>query len=120
MNVLFIFFFFSSRRRHTRCALVTGVQTCALPILWNPEKIALARAARAKLIATNGELALKAAELEQLPRQRERLHATSGFSTGTHYHVVELFGAGAPDNYMFPPHVKIGREKCRAEVMQYV
>src|SRR3546814_9644828 len=29
---LSIFFFFSSRRRHTRCALVTGVQTCALPI----------------------------------------------------------------------------------------
>src|SRR3546814_12280448 len=27
-----IVFFFSSRRRHTRCALVTGVQTCALPI----------------------------------------------------------------------------------------
>src|SRR3546814_18536047 len=27
-----IIFFFSSRRRHTRCALVTGVQTCALPI----------------------------------------------------------------------------------------
>src|SRR3546814_9916281 len=26
-------FFVSSRRRHTRCALVTGVQTCALPIL---------------------------------------------------------------------------------------
>src|SRR3546814_12272631 len=28
----FSFVFFSSRRRHTRCALVTGVQTCALPI----------------------------------------------------------------------------------------
>src|SRR3546814_3154492 len=33
--------FFSSRRRHTRCALVTGVQTCALPIWeswvnWDP------------------------------------------------------------------------------------
>src|SRR3546814_10182806 len=26
--------FFSSRRRHTRCALVTGVQTCALPICY--------------------------------------------------------------------------------------
>src|SRR3546814_5863162 len=25
-------FFFSSRRRHTRCALVTGVQTCSLPV----------------------------------------------------------------------------------------
>src|SRR3546814_9077171 len=30
--VVLSFFFFSSRRRHTRCALVTGVQTCALPI----------------------------------------------------------------------------------------
>src|SRR3546814_6745845 len=30
--VYHILFFFSSRRRHTRCALVTGVQTCALPI----------------------------------------------------------------------------------------
>src|SRR3546814_9168985 len=29
---MFSIFFFSSRRRHTRCALVTGVQTCALPI----------------------------------------------------------------------------------------
>src|SRR3546814_10521523 len=29
-------FFFSSRRRHTRCALVTGVQTCALPISASP------------------------------------------------------------------------------------
>src|SRR3546814_8008346 len=27
-------FFFSSERRHTICALVTGVQTCALPISW--------------------------------------------------------------------------------------
>src|SRR3546814_14598217 len=27
-------FFFASRIRHTRCALVTGVQTCALPICW--------------------------------------------------------------------------------------
>src|SRR3546814_17109281 len=32
-------FFFSSRRRHTRCALVTGVQTCALPIFMYGEMI---------------------------------------------------------------------------------
>src|SRR3546814_1346024 len=32
-------FFFSSRRRHTRCALVTGVQTCALPILSGAKQI---------------------------------------------------------------------------------
>src|SRR3546814_18164357 len=30
--VLYLCFFFASRRRHTSCALVTGVQTCALPI----------------------------------------------------------------------------------------
>src|SRR3546814_1174632 len=35
-------FFFSSRRRHTRCALVTGVQTCALPIFWQPQDLATA------------------------------------------------------------------------------
>src|SRR3546814_955522 len=34
----FSLFFFSSRRRHTRCALVTGVQTCALPILLGRHK----------------------------------------------------------------------------------
>src|SRR3546814_18074903 len=33
-----VFFFFSSRRRHTICALVTGVQTCALPIYWDAHK----------------------------------------------------------------------------------
>src|SRR3546814_4666462 len=43
------FFFFSSRRRHTRCALVTGVQTCALPIsagagLYRPAREAVGRA----------------------------------------------------------------------------
>src|SRR3546814_3731733 len=32
-------FFFSSRRRHTRCALVTGLQTCALPILLIQKKL---------------------------------------------------------------------------------
>src|SRR3546814_640075 len=42
------FFFFSSRRRHTRCALVTGVQTCALPIF---KKIAPALAAGCVVIA---------------------------------------------------------------------
>src|SRR3546814_7324025 len=35
MTLLVNCFFFSSRRRHTRCALVTGVQTCALPICSN-------------------------------------------------------------------------------------
>src|SRR3546814_3390500 len=37
---MFFVFFFSRRRRHTRCALVTGVQTCALPI-WIVEYLAV-------------------------------------------------------------------------------
>src|SRR3546814_2194298 len=37
IRLLFVFFCFSSRRRHTRCALVTGVQTCALPIYGGSE-----------------------------------------------------------------------------------
>src|SRR3546814_9214476 len=39
-------FFFSSRRRHTRCALVTGVQTCALPICVVAHETASRRAPR--------------------------------------------------------------------------
>src|SRR3546814_13550566 len=39
----FCLFFFSSRRRHTRCALVTGVQTCALPISPFPKLLKLKR-----------------------------------------------------------------------------
>src|SRR3546814_6168639 len=30
--IMLLFFFFAGRGRHTICALVTGVQTCALPI----------------------------------------------------------------------------------------
>lgn len=84
--------------------------------LWNPEKIALARAARAKLTATNGEIALKAAELAQLLQQRERLHDTSAFSSDTHYHVVEVIEAAAQDNYLFRSHVQ---ESLRALRFQF-
>src|SRR3546814_10758857 len=39
LRVMCVCFFFSSRRRHTRCALVTGVQTCALPISYAAYKL---------------------------------------------------------------------------------
>src|SRR3546814_5193397 len=41
-----VVFVFSSRRRHTRCALVTGVQTCALPIC--------SRSARPRVLVVGG------------------------------------------------------------------
>src|SRR3546814_10705854 len=37
--IIIYFFFFSSRSRHTRCALVTGVQTCALPIFYFADEL---------------------------------------------------------------------------------
>src|SRR3546814_12316816 len=39
VSFVILLFFFSSRRRHTRCALVTGVQTCALPIYGRSLKV---------------------------------------------------------------------------------
>src|SRR3546814_191260 len=45
-----LFFFFSSRGRHTRCALVTGVQTCALPISLVQTDVELQPLAVAKLL----------------------------------------------------------------------
>src|SRR3546814_11423624 len=49
---VFVLCFFSSRRRHTRCALVTGVQTCALPIYWPMRSTTSAGAGRSSSSAT--------------------------------------------------------------------
>src|SRR3546814_5059996 len=48
-------FFFSSRRRHTRCALVTGVQTCALPSFFSVLSIFPAALAIVALIGVLGD-----------------------------------------------------------------
>src|SRR3546814_12245549 len=50
------FFFFSSRRRHTRCALVTAVQTCALPIFTC--QLAVLAALAAHLALKKGKLSV--------------------------------------------------------------
>src|SRR3546814_1631518 len=51
-------FFFSSRRRHTRCALVTGVQTCALPIsaAVGTTQLSVRRRLRVALFSTGDEI----------------------------------------------------------------
>src|SRR3546814_15461943 len=45
-------FFFSSRRRHTRCALVTGVQTCALPISSPGQRLSFEPLATGRIVST--------------------------------------------------------------------
>src|SRR3546814_5252658 len=64
--VLYIYFFLSSRRRHTRCALVTGVQTCALPILTRQSTAAELRRAFARHDRLQTQLRESEANLQSL------------------------------------------------------
>src|SRR3546814_3842410 len=63
-----MFFFFSSRRRHTRCALVTGVQTCALPIselpVWRDHRSQAAVTAAGSGLAGASGAAIAVASIE--------------------------------------------------------
>src|SRR3546814_2556558 len=102
------FFFFSSRRRHTRCALVTGVQTCALPISPepttgkpDPAKVAAFMAAHPETRAFNAFMASR-----PIP---------SSFANGS-YHSINAFRFIAADGVAR----EIGRASCREEGCQYV
>src|SRR3546814_6179089 len=76
-------FFFSSRRRHTRCALVTGVQTCALPILLRPAARPRdttprpRRACRAAPRRADLRLQRRGVRLRLVPGSRTRTEGTS-------------------------------------------
>src|SRR3546814_11230321 len=113
---MMVFFFFSSRRRHTRCALVTGVQTCALPISGyiatllllfplfhlmgdaaNPNLAEAAR--RAPIIVSGNDCTYNPFAKEQLTECGRLLHQLS--TRGLRY-------------------IRIGRASCRERVCQYV
>src|SRR3546814_9931069 len=51
-------FFFTSRRRHTRCALVTGVQTCALPISFFTAQVDFSKAGDLSLFVDDEQIKL--------------------------------------------------------------
>src|SRR3546814_1760403 len=76
--------FVSSRRRHTRCALVTGVQTCALPI-YTPKASAEAHAKRVLTLLTNWRAPSltsrpRRSDAELLPLISDHWEATGGRS----------------------------------------
>src|SRR3546814_2269443 len=95
--------FFSSRRRHTRCALVTGVQTCALPICALAQRVAVRT-------PSDGGFASLVAEQDL------------GVGFVLLSLVVALFWGAA--HAFSPGHgkaiVEIGRASCRERVCQYV
>src|SRR3546814_7830538 len=79
LSVGVLVFFFSSRRRHTRCALVTGVQTCALPIC------AMRRAnVSSDLSGLREQIDRIDGELIQLLAQRARMTAAVGEHKSAH------------------------------------
>src|SRR3546814_19999510 len=112
-------FFFSSRRRHTRCALVTGVQTCALPICKMDHRGIPAvgadqcagTPARAEVEglqkATGSEVLalLQAAGGGKVPLAR---HEGDGAVAQHGLRIVDLCGS------TFPDEAESGRASCRA------
>src|SRR3546814_7663355 len=93
MLVALYFFscFFSSRIRHTMCALVTGVQTCALPI-----SITLSEVIEAELPA--GMLRYYASLAAGIQAE-ERRRSPLGFDTLVRRDPIGVVGAIVPWNY---------------------
>src|SRR3546814_2098047 len=105
---MFFCFFFSSRRRHTRCALVTGVQTCALPIC-------------------RGTLSMEAERSRSQMVPMRRLALLLGglamfgpFSIDTIFPAFPAIGAELGADKLAMQQTKIGRASCRERVCQYV
>src|SRR3546814_2707907 len=81
MSCILFGFFFSSRRRHTRCALVTGVQTCALPIfaargigaLHGADDVAALAHAAQRVGKLGREAPVRGSNLRREPESLERL-----------------------------------------------
>src|SRR3546814_1606998 len=97
-------FFFSSRRRHTRCALVTGVQTCALPICW----IIYADKIRFSPPPASGA----AATFPYISKRWARDAGADGYKAAF---------TSDSDTFLLPERLltQIGRASCRERVCQY-
>src|SRR3546814_4194222 len=80
-------FFFSSRRRHTRCALVTGVQTCALPIF---ARAGDQRGAGKRAPRSPAEAFLKGAPMADCPHRRLDVHLNQAHFGDTNVKYFEL------------------------------
>src|SRR3546814_1366136 len=110
-----MFFLFPSRRRHTRCALVTGVQTCALPIflrrsdgLTKPEPVDGSRDCSSSPGGGGQEVGF-------------RRQAANDISSRCQISVSAFVRSRIISGLWVGPGVKqIGRASCRESVCQYV
>src|SRR3546814_8474010 len=86
-----IVFFFSSRRRHTRCVLVTGVQTCALPIF-------------AAQMAAAEEAAEQEAAKDRPDTTDDDIKENALLGVGTHHDACQPADDAAHDDCNNPSH----------------
>src|SRR3546814_20136185 len=127
-----MWFFFSSRRRHTRCALVTGVQTCALPIcFWDDVRRLFADTRDARVrgwTATRfsfntGEGRCPVCEGQGMrPIEMSFLPAVKVLRDGCHGESFNRDKLNVTWRVQRPGAVlkKTGRQSCRARVSPYV
>src|SRR3546814_6974338 len=90
---------FSSRRRHTRCALVTGVQTCALPILFaDLDRKAARRFLRRQYLGAlvNFELRMVEEDVEAIEEGAANLVAVLGAPAHPAHQPVHAFRGNPP------------------------
>src|SRR3546814_9386376 len=97
-----VVFFFSSRRRHTSCALVTGVQTCALPILY-------AKSAPDSWFVT----------AQTCRRENSEAFHGQHAARSTSWYLFDEASA-IPDEIWAAAEGEIGRASCRERVCPYV
>src|SRR3546814_20751950 len=116
-------FLFSSRRRHTICALVTGVQTCALPISRrDPQQ----RTSSGSLSGYGGKGMSNTAATPLLSVQDLHVHyGKSHLLHGVTFEVqegevVSLLGRNGSGRSTSIKSIKIGRASCRESVCQSV
>src|SRR3546814_11246922 len=117
---MFVIFFFSSRRRHTRCALVTGVQTCALPILGAGRPVSfqelMTELAKPPIGLRQGPALLVIAAFMLAARDRVALMERNTFQPDPSPAPFMRLGK-SPGNFALR---YIGRASCRGRVCQYV
>src|SRR3546814_2440619 len=97
---VYVVFFFSDRRRHTRCALVTGVQTCALPILGE----GVSKGSISIADQQQAEERLQAALVRKSEAEQDMTNAAISFRTLTGLSIDQ----------------EIGRASCRERVCPFV
>src|SRR3546814_3881477 len=103
-------FFFSSRRRHTRCALVTGVQTCALPIFVD-------------LVRDRVVREIDGSAFERLPWDEAFSEWARSYRAAFSRHPTSirlLATETVRDPTSLSVYREIGRASCRERVCQYV